>query len=100
MQFQKISIPPPPFSRRAAEGRGLQKEAIPEGLGGCLKRFFFSGDLSEIVELLINNSSSVEQAFSYLVLPVFKISIDRFHCPATKKNWKPSSGRSQENELL
>ena len=28
-------------------------------------------------------------------------SIDRFHCHATKKiNWKPSKGRSQENEML
>ena len=27
--------------------------------------------------------------------------IDSFHCHATKKiNWKPSSGRSQENEML
>ena len=29
------------------------------------------------------------------------IPIDRFHCHATKKlNWKPSSGRNQENEML
>ena len=27
--------------------------------------------------------------------------IDRFHCHATKKfNWKPSSGRNQENECF
>ena len=64
---------------------GVTKGGNSRGAGGLLKEVFFSGDLSEIVEFLINNSSSVEQAFSYLVLPVFKISIDRFHCPATKK---------------
>ena len=26
--------------------------------------------------------------------------IDRFHCHATKKYWKPSRGRSQENEMF
>ena len=32
----------------------------------------------------------------------FPQSIDRFHCHATIKkiNWKPSSGRSQENEMF
>ena len=92
---RKYPYPPPPFSRRATEGRGLQKEAISEGVGGCLQKIDFSADLSEIVELLINNSSSVEQTFSYFTAT----GIHRFHCHATKKiiNWKPSSGRSQEN---
>ena len=28
------------------------------------------------------------------------MAIDSFHCHATKINWKPSSGRSQESEML
>ena len=38
------------------------------------------------------------------IIPFNVITIDRFHCHtinmAQKKNWKPSSGRSQENETL
>ena len=48
--------------------RGVQKEAISEGVGGCY-RGLFPGRLSEIDELLINNSS-VEKAVSYFLLPV------------------------------
>ena len=53
-------------------GRGVQKEAISEGVGGCY-RGLFPGGLSdhEIGELLINNSS-FEKAVSYLLLPVFQ----------------------------
>ena len=51
---------------------GVQKEAISEGVGGCLKRFFFSGVSSKIGDLLINNSFSVEQAISYF--PVTGVS--------------------------
>ena len=29
-----------------------------------------------------------------------EFSIDHFHCHETKKYWKPSSGGSQENEML
>ena len=50
-------------------GGGIQKEAISEGKrgggGGGAYRLFFPGDLSKIGEPLINNSFSVEQAFSY-----------------------------------
>ena len=53
-------------------GGGIQKEAISEGKkgggggGGLLTDFFFPGDL--IGESLINNSFSVEQAFSYFTV--------------------------------
>ena len=50
--------------------RGVQKGAISEGVGGCY-RGLFPGRLSEIDELLINNSS-VEKAVSYLLFPVFQ----------------------------
>ena len=68
MHFQKISITHPPPSptngNRNSDGiRGVQKEAISEGVGGCY-RGIFPGRLSEIDELLINNSS-VEKAVSY-----------------------------------
>ena len=90
---RKYPYPPPPFSRRATEGRGTKGGNFRGGWG--LLTEDFSADLSEIVELLINNSSSVEQTFSYFTAT----GIHRFHCHATKKiiNWKPSSGRSQEN---
>ena len=52
-------------------GGGIQKEAISEGKrggGALLTDFFFPGDLSKIGESLINNSFSVEQAFSYFTV--------------------------------
>ena len=67
------SIPPPPLPRRATGiprrggGGGVQKEAISEGVGDCLQRFF-PGDLGKISELFINNSFSVEQAISYFAV--------------------------------
>ena len=39
--FQKIFIASP--LPRRARGGGVQKEAIFEGVGGCLQRFFFRG---------------------------------------------------------
>ena len=50
-----------------SEGRGLQKEKISKGVGGCWQRFF-PGGLSKIGELLINDSFSVEQAISYFTV--------------------------------
>ena len=74
--------PDPP--RKATEiprggGRGggapfVQKEAISEGMGGCVNRFF-SGGLSKMDELLIKNSFSVEHAISFLLLPLFQIKL-------------------------
>ena len=52
-----------------SEGRGFQKEAISEGMGGCLQRFF-PGGLSKIGELLIKNSFSLEQAIIYFTVTV------------------------------
>ena len=54
-------------------GGGIQKEAISEGKRGgggwgVAYRLFFPGDLSKIGESLINNSFSVEQAFSYFTV--------------------------------
>ena len=52
-------------------GGGIQKKAISEGKrrgGRCLQSFFLPGDLSKIGESLINNSFSVEQAFSYFTV--------------------------------
>ena len=96
---RKYPYPPPPFSRRATEGRGLQKEAFSEGVGGCLQKIDFSADLSEIVELLINNSSSAEQTFSYFTATGLQDKYPSFSLSRKKKktNWKPSCGRSQEN---
>ena len=52
-----------------SEGRGVQKEAISKGMGGCLQRFF-PGGLSKIGELLMKNSFSVEQAIIYFTVTV------------------------------
>ena len=64
--------PPPPPHTEATEiprrGGGVQKEAISEGVGCCLERFFFPGGLSKIGQLLINNSFSVQQAISYFIV--------------------------------
>ena len=61
--------PPPPKGgrRKFREEGGVQKEAISEGLGGCLQRLFL-GDMSKIGALLINNSFSVEQPISYFTV--------------------------------
>ena len=62
---------PPSLHRGQRKFRGEggdQKEAISEGVGGCLQRFFFPGDLSKIDELLIHNSFSVEQTISYFTV--------------------------------
>ena len=52
--------------RRATEiprgGGDVEKEAITEGVGGCLQRSFSRG-LSKIGELSLNNSFSVEKAY-------------------------------------
>ena len=85
---RKYPYPPPPFSRRATEGRGLQKEAISEGVGGCLQKIDFSADLSEIVELLINNSSSVEQTFSYFTATSLQDKYPSFSLSRKKKKNK------------
>ena len=76
---ENIHDPPlPPFPHEWQQkfqgdgGRGVQKEAISEGVGGCY-RGLFPGGLSETGELLINNSS-VEKAVSYLLLPVILLS--------------------------
>ena len=79
---RKYPYPPPLFSQRSTEGRGLQKEAISEEVGGCLQRFF-SADLTEIVELLINNRSSVRQAFSYFTVTGLRDKYRSVHCHAT-----------------
>ena len=61
-------------------GGGIQKEAISEGKrgggGGLLTDFFFPGDLSKIGEPLINNSFSVEQAFSYFTVTGVSKQVD------------------------
>ena len=64
--------PPPPTkgngnSEATGRGGGFQKEAISEGVGDCLQRFF-PGVLGEIGELFINNSFSVEQAINYFAV--------------------------------
>ena len=46
----------------ARGGGDVEKEAITEGVGGCLQRSFSRG-LSKIGELLLNNSFSVEKAY-------------------------------------
>ena len=60
-------------------GGGIQKKAISEGKrggGGLLTDFFFPGDLSKIGEPLINNSFSVEQAFSYFTVTGVSKQVD------------------------
>ena len=52
-----------------SEEGGFQKEAISEGMGGCLKRFFPAG-LSKVGELLMKNSFSVEKAIIYFTVTV------------------------------
>ena len=69
---RKYPYPPPPPAlskegNRNSKGRGVQKELNSEGVGGCLKRCFSRG-LNMISELLINNSFSVDQAFSYFTV--------------------------------
>ena len=61
--------------RRATEiargGGDVEKEAITEGVGGCLQRSFSRG-LSKIGELSLNNSFSVELFYCHRC---FKASI-------------------------
>ena len=63
-----LPLPLPTEGNGNSEGRGVQKKAISEGCG--LLTEFVSRGLSKIGELLMNNSFSVEQAISYLLLPV------------------------------
>ena len=74
--YRKYPSPPPPSTEGNgnSEGRGVQKEAISDGVGVAY-RGFLPGGLSKIGELLINNSFSVEQAISYFtVWPVFHMA--------------------------
>ena len=73
--YRKYPSPPPPTEGNGnSEGRGVQKEAISDGVGVAY-RGFLPGGLSKIGELLINNSFSVEQAISYFtVWPVFHMA--------------------------
>ena len=83
---RKYPYPPPPFSRRATEGRGYKRRQFPRGLGAAYRDF--SADLSEIVELLINNSSSVEQTFSYFTATGLQDKYPSFSLSRNKKNNK------------
>ena len=72
--YRKYPSPPPTEGNGNSEGRGVQKEAISDGVGVAY-RGFLPGGLSKIGELLINNSFSVEQAISYFtVWPVFHMA--------------------------
>ena len=73
--YRKYPFPPPPTEgNENSEGRGVQKEAISDGVGVAY-RGFLPGGLSKIGELLIDNSFSVEQAISYFtVWPVFHMA--------------------------
>ena len=90
---RKYPYPPPPSPRRARvilRVVGLQKEAISEGVRGCLQRFF-PGGLSKIGELVINNSLSVEQAVSYFT--VTGVALIIFHLQSAKcffHGWRDS----------
>ena len=70
---RKYPYPAPLEWQQKFQGdKGVQKEAISEGVGGCYRGFFPGGLVDhEIGELLINNSS-VEIAVSYLLLTVFQ----------------------------
>ena len=83
---RKYPYPPPPFSRRATEGRGTKGGNFRGGWG--LLTEDFSADLSEIVELLINNSSSVEQTFSYFTATGLQDKYPSFSLSRNKKNNK------------
>ena len=67
-------LPPPPMEGHGnSKGRGDPKGGNFRGEGrgggwGVAYRLFFPGDLSKIGESLINNSFSVEQAFSYFTV--------------------------------
>ena len=66
-------LPPPPMEGHGnSKGRGDPKggnfRGKERGRGRCLQTFFFPGDLSKIGESLINNSFTVEQAFSYFTV--------------------------------
>ena len=73
--YRKYPSPPPSTEGNGnSEGRGVQKEAISDGVGVAY-RGFLPGGLSKIGELLIDNSFSVEQAISYFtVWPVFHMA--------------------------
>ena len=50
---KKHSYPPPATEGNGnSEGRGVRKEAISEGVGGCLQGFFSRGSEREIAQLL------------------------------------------------
>ena len=65
-------LPPPPMEGHGnSKGRGDPKGGNfrgKEGGGGVAYSLFLPGDLSKIGESLINNSFSVEQAFSYFTV--------------------------------
>ena len=66
--YREVPYPPPRSEGNGnSEAGGVQKEAISEGVGDCLQRFFL-GDLNKIGELFINNSFSVEQAIGYFAV--------------------------------
>ena len=63
---ENICTPHPLVGKGNSNGRGVQREAISEGVGACLLRFFFfSRGLIKISELSTTNSFSVEHAISY-----------------------------------
>ena len=59
---ENIHNPPTEVNGNSEGRRDVEKEAITEGVGGCLQRSFSRG-LSKIGELLLNNSFSVEKAY-------------------------------------
>ena len=69
-KFQNISIPASTEGKGNSKGRGVQKDAISEGVrgGGVVSWGLFPGALSKTGKLLKTNSCSVEQAGSYFTV--------------------------------
>ena len=83
---RKYPYPLPPFHEGQRRG-GVTKGGNFQGGWGLLTEDF-TADLSEIVELLINNSSSVEQTFSYFTATGLQDKYPSFSLSRNKKNNK------------
>ena len=78
-KFQNISIPASTEGKGNSKGRGVQKDAIFEGVsGGGGSWGLFPGALSKTGKLLKTNSCSVEQAGSYFKTRIIVLIDDVF----------------------